>query len=149
MSQGYLYDEGNDLITRKESSGGLPDPSEASAGDVLSLDEDKEPVWSAPSGGGGGGVIILEYDNTKQVITEGDNVYVPLSHTSAEIQNGSVPVLHVLDYANDTVTEYPAFIYPSYYQIEENFFTVQYSANNMSFTVMEIDNVLYCQFYNK
>lgn len=53
MSKGFLYDEGDELITRKEDAGGLPDTSEASAGDVLSLDEDKEPVWSAPSGGGG------------------------------------------------------------------------------------------------
>lgn len=31
---------------------GVPDSSEASAGDVLSLDEDKKPTWAAPSGGG-------------------------------------------------------------------------------------------------
>lgn len=29
----------------------VPDASEASVGDVLSLDEDKKPTWSAPSGG--------------------------------------------------------------------------------------------------
>lgn len=54
MAKGFLYDNGDELITRKEDVGGLPDTSEASAGDILSLDEDKEPVWSAPSGGGGG-----------------------------------------------------------------------------------------------
>lgn len=52
MSKGFLYDEGDELITRKEDVGGLPDTSEASTGDVLSLDSDKSPVWSAPSGGG-------------------------------------------------------------------------------------------------
>ena len=48
MSKGYLYDNGDELITREEA---IPDTSEASIGDVLTLDEDKEPVWSAPSGG--------------------------------------------------------------------------------------------------
>lgn len=62
MSKGFLYDEGDELITRKEDVGGLPDTSEASAGDVLSLDSDKEPVWSAPSGGGGGGGVIFTID---------------------------------------------------------------------------------------
>lgn len=52
MSKGYLYDNGYELISREEIDG-LPDTSEASQGDVLSLDEDKSPVWSAPSGGGG------------------------------------------------------------------------------------------------
>lgn len=81
MAKGYLYDNGDELITREDVNevpdsssahagdvlgldtnkkpkwttpeSGLPDASEASVGDVLTLDEDKEPVWSAPSGGGG------------------------------------------------------------------------------------------------
>ena len=31
--------------------GGLPDPTSASAGDVLTLDSNKDAVWQAPSGG--------------------------------------------------------------------------------------------------
>lgn len=79
MSKGYLYDNGDELISREDAlpdtsealsgdilglnsdkepewitpESGLPDTSEASAGDVLSLDEDKEPVWTPPSGGEG------------------------------------------------------------------------------------------------
>ena len=30
-----------------QSGGGLPDPSEASVGDVLALDEEKQPIWSS------------------------------------------------------------------------------------------------------
>lgn len=33
-------------------AGGLPDPTSASAGDVLTLDSNKDPAWVAPSGGG-------------------------------------------------------------------------------------------------
>lgn len=32
-------------------AGGLPDPTSASAGDVLALDSNKDPAWVAPSGG--------------------------------------------------------------------------------------------------
>lgn len=55
MSKGYLYDNGDELITREEA---LPDASEASQGDVLSLDSEKKPVWTTPSGGGGSGILI-------------------------------------------------------------------------------------------
>lgn len=81
MAKGYLYDNGDELISREDvnevpdsstANAGdvleldsnkkpkwttpeseLPSTGSASAGDVLSLDSDKEPVWSAPSGGGG------------------------------------------------------------------------------------------------
>lgn len=36
-----------------EEMNDLPDTSSASAGDVLSLNKDKEPIWMAPSSGGG------------------------------------------------------------------------------------------------
>lgn len=80
MAKGYLYDNGDELISREDVNevpdsssahagdvlsldsnkkpkwttpeSGLPSTGSASAGDVLSLDEDKEPVWSTPSGGG-------------------------------------------------------------------------------------------------
>ena len=86
MAKGYLYDNGDELITREDVNevpdsstahagdvleldsnkkpkwttpeSGLPDTSEASVGDVLTLDSDKYPVWSTPSGGGGSGVLI-------------------------------------------------------------------------------------------
>lgn len=64
------------------ASGGLPDASEASVGDVLTLDEDKAPAWSAPSGGGGG-LLILDGSNTTPIsdyLAEhqlpADNLYV-------------------------------------------------------------------------
>ena len=81
MAKGYLYDNGDELISREDVNevpegssahagdvlaldsnkkpkwttpeSGLPGTGTASAGDVLSLDSDKEPVWSTPSGGGG------------------------------------------------------------------------------------------------
>lgn len=81
MAKGYLYDNGDELITREDVNevpdsssahagdvleldsdkkpkwstpeSGLPSTGSASVGDVLTLDSDKEPVWSAPSGGSG------------------------------------------------------------------------------------------------
>ena len=38
------------------SGSGLPDPTSASAGDVLTLDSNKDAVWQTPSGGGSGTV---------------------------------------------------------------------------------------------
>lgn len=37
----------------KNSGSGLPSTEAASAGDVLSLDDNKDPKWAAPNGGGG------------------------------------------------------------------------------------------------
>lgn len=50
-------------LFKKFKDAGVPDSSEASAGDVLSLDEDKKPTWSAPSGGGGdlGDIMVIEF----------------------------------------------------------------------------------------
>lgn len=42
---------------------GLPDASSASAGDVLTLNNTKEPIWQAPQGGGGGSMNIVVIDN--------------------------------------------------------------------------------------
>ena len=86
MAKGYLYDNGDELITREDVNevpdsstahagdvleldsnkkpkwttpeSGLPDTSDASVGDVLTHDSDKDPVWSTPSGGGGGSLPI-------------------------------------------------------------------------------------------
>ena len=59
-SKVYFYDEGNNTWHEDESGGGgsgLPDYSEASEGDVLSIDSNGDPAWAAPSGGGGGDSI--------------------------------------------------------------------------------------------
>lgn len=45
------------------SGGGLPDASTASAGDALSLDENKNPVWATPGGGGSSYDAIIKCTN--------------------------------------------------------------------------------------
>ena len=111
MVKGYLYDNGYELISREEAlpdtseasegdilslnsekepewstpESGLPDTSEASAGDVLSLDSDKEPVWSAPSGGGGIFVVELDVQSASDVISDGEGGYY--YKTNATIAN--------------------------------------------------------------
>lgn len=121
MSKGYLYDNGDELITREEA---LPDSSEASVGDVLSLDsdkepvwstpeselpstgsasvgdvltldEDKEPVWSAPSGGGDSSPLIVKATGTCTIDTESEPGYrifsVGVDKTSQEISSALDP----------------------------------------------------------
>ena len=66
MAKGYLYDNGDELITREDVNE-VPDSSTASAGDILELDSNKKPKWTTPSGGGGGNniiyVTVCYYDN--------------------------------------------------------------------------------------
>lgn len=50
---------------------GLPDPTSASAGDVLTLDSNKDAVWQAPSGGGG--VTAHKYTTYGEMITDMTN----------------------------------------------------------------------------
>lgn len=45
------------------SAGGLPDPASASAGDVLTLDSNKDPAWVAPSGGGSHTTVSVTVSN--------------------------------------------------------------------------------------
>ena len=47
MAKGYLYDNGDELITREDVNE-VPDSSSAHAGDVLGLDTNKKPKWSTP-----------------------------------------------------------------------------------------------------
>ena len=47
MAKGFLYDNGNELITREDVSE-VPSGSAASAGDVLTLDTNKKPKWTTP-----------------------------------------------------------------------------------------------------
>lgn len=45
-------------------NGSLPSTEEASAGDVLSLDEERKPTWAPSSGGGGDMLILTPTDHT-------------------------------------------------------------------------------------
>jgi len=47
-NEGELSEEAKERV---KEAGGLPDASEASAGDMLQLDSNKKPVWGAISGG--------------------------------------------------------------------------------------------------
>ena len=47
MAKGYLYDNGDELITREDVNE-VPDSSSAHAGDVLELDSNKKPKWTTP-----------------------------------------------------------------------------------------------------
>lgn len=65
---------------------GLPSTDSASAGDVLSLDDNKDPQWAAPSGGGGVLVVHatlgdaeLTLDKTWQEIYDADYAVVHLN----------------------------------------------------------------------
>lgn len=99
MAKGYLYDNGDELITREDVNevpdsssahagdvlsldsnkkpkwstpeSGLPDTTGSSAGDVLSLDSDKDPVWSTPSGGGGGIECYVDFEASP--VVDSDN----------------------------------------------------------------------------
>lgn len=113
MAKGYLYDNGDELITREDVNevpdsstahagdvleldsnkkpkwstpeSELPDTTSASAGDVLSLNSSKEPVWSAPSGGGGGIECYVDYEATP--VTDDQNEYYP-----AKIRSNNDPL---------------------------------------------------------
>lgn len=132
MAKGYLYDNGDELITREDVNevpdsstahagdvleldsnkkpkwtapeSELPSTGSASVGDVLTLDSDKEPVWSAPSGGGG--ILIVNYDeNDPTSFTFDDTVFdaYPCNKTFKEINDLLVSgVLPVL-YMNKSV----------------------------------------------
>ena len=55
-----------DEIAKRGGGSSLPSTETASAGDVLSLDDNKEPQWAAPSGGGGGVLVVnMVYDEVK------------------------------------------------------------------------------------
>ena len=60
-------------------AGGLPDPASASAGDVLTLDSNKDPAWVAPSGGGGRTTVSIttqaELIAFMEAAKDGDELY--------------------------------------------------------------------------
>lgn len=53
-----------DEIAKGGGGSSLPSTETASAGDVLSLDDNKEPQWAAPSGSGGGVLVVHDVDGT-------------------------------------------------------------------------------------
>ena len=105
MAKGYLYDNGDELISREDvnevpdSSSAhagdvlsldsnkkpkwstpeseLPDATSASEGDVLSLNASKDPVWSTPSGGGGDVLVVT--------VTDGEDNTMVMDKTYSEI----------------------------------------------------------------
>lgn len=66
---------------------GLPPTGPASAGDVLSLDSNKDPQWAAPSGGGG--VLVVGATFTETTMT--------LNKTWQEIHDADVAFVVVTD----------------------------------------------------
>lgn len=138
MSKGFLYDEGDELITRKEDAGGLPDTSEASAGDVLSLDSDKEPVWSAPSGG----LFKISFPLTPPV-EEPDYFAIESNNYYTEIPSGSLFYAEVslVGSADNTVLLYPLALCKDIGQTETIFAQVLLKTNDSElFCPLSYDN---------
>lgn len=55
----------------KGGGSSLPSTETASAGDVLSLDDNKDPQWAAPSGSGGGALVVnLTIDNSRNATAD-------------------------------------------------------------------------------
>lgn len=112
MAKGYLYDNGDELISREDvnevpdSSSAhagdvlsldsnkkpkwstpeseLPDATSASEGDVLSLNASKEPVWSTPSGGG---IKVVHIDESSMESVTIDNIPCYLFQTDATVND--------------------------------------------------------------
>ena len=120
MAKGFLYDNGDELITREDVSevpsgssanigdvlsldsnkkpkwstpeSGLPSTGSASVGDVLTLDEDKDPVWSAPSVGGGPLVVKATGTATVDTSDQDEIVFtIPCDKTLQEIAQAIDP----------------------------------------------------------
>lgn len=93
------------LNTGGGGGSGLPDYSEASEGDVLSIDSNGDPAWAPPSGGGGN-VLVVETTNSS-------GTYSDATATSTEIyaaaDAGALPVLLIHNYFDtDTMPLYYA-----------------------------------------
>lgn len=83
----------------------MPSTETASAGDVLSLDDNKEPQWAAPSGGGG--VLVVEFDNDGNLdITAGELFsaaqagYVVVKGATEQLGNIVLPVVAATNNGN-------------------------------------------------
>lgn len=71
-------------IAENKDEAALPDYSEASDGDVLSI-EDGAPAWKEPSGGGG--IVVLPYE-----------IGVSYNELKAIVEGGTLPVIFQSDY---------------------------------------------------
>lgn len=90
MSKGYLYDNGDELISREEA---LPDTTSASSGDVLSLDSGKKPVWSSPSSGGVEVIKAFYVSDPQNVVyfTEpGSATHLTMTEVFEKLENGAL-----------------------------------------------------------
>lgn len=75
-----------------QGGGGLPDYSEASEGDVLSIDSNGDPAWAASSGGGGGGVVMVT--TTSANGSTWTNANLTAVDIANALEQGQLPVLH-------------------------------------------------------
>lgn len=119
MAKGYLYDNGDELISREDVNevpdsstahagdileldsnkkpkwstpeSELPSTGSASEGDVLSLNASKEPVWSAPSGGGGEIVLgVYNSQNSTVYFTEpGSETHLTMTEVFEKLESGA------------------------------------------------------------
>lgn len=69
--------------------GGLPDTSEASEGDVLSIDSNGDPAWAPPSGGG-----VVMVTTTSADGTTWTNANLTAVDIANALEQGQLPVLH-------------------------------------------------------
>lgn len=69
----YQFDiDSGDWVEQSTNGGGLPDTSEASAGDVLTLDENKDPAWTTPASGGDSPICLLSLKSD-----DSGNLHIP------------------------------------------------------------------------
>ncbi len=105
-----------DEIAKEGGGSSLPSTETASAGDVLSLDDNKEPQWAAPSGSGGGVLVVHEtvsgnvhtLDKTWQEISDAMDVGIVAVFGVDDFgKNSQVVTLcaHAVDYRVMTANE--------------------------------------------
>ena len=114
-------------VAEDAAGAALPDTSEASQGDVLTLGSDG-PEWDTPSGGGGGTTFIngtiTEYDSVSgiPIAITFDKTYAQIC---AMIEDGIYPMFNV------TINNFPINIFPIRYVGEDGIaWTIYTVANN-------------------
>jgi hypothetical protein len=90
--EGFMY-----KIAQKIQGGSLPDASEASEGDVLTID-DGEPVWAAGGGGSGGGVLMVTDTNGTLDKTMGEiqDAYLAGKRVIISVDNNDKDVIGII-----------------------------------------------------